>query len=82
MKVWKAKAFARWARKEGLDDDDLLQAADEIASGRFEGDRGGDVVKKRVARAGEESAAGFGRSSHIVRPRLPDCFSFTASQRM
>jgi len=59
MKVWKTKAFARWARKEGLDDDDLLQAADEIASCRFEGNLGGDVVKKRVARAGGAKRGGF-----------------------
>ncbi|PKQ11101.1 MAG: hypothetical protein CVT70_16190 [Alphaproteobacteria bacterium HGW-Alphaproteobacteria-1] len=59
MKVWKAKAFARWARKEGLDDDDLLQAADEIASGLFEGNLGGDIVKKRVARAGGGKRGGF-----------------------
>jgi len=53
------KAFVRWARKEGLDDDDLLQAADEIASRRFEGNLGGDVVKKRVARAAGAKRGGF-----------------------
>lgn len=59
MKVWKVKAFARWARKEGLNDDDLLQAAEEIIDGRFEGDLGSDVVKKRIARAGGGKRGGF-----------------------
>ena len=55
----KVKAFDRWARKEGLGDDDLIQAAEEIISGRFEGDLGGSVVKKRVARTGGGKRAGL-----------------------
>lgn len=59
MKIWKVKAFARWARKERLSDDDLVGAAEEIANGRFEGDLGGAVVKKRVAKAGGGKRGGF-----------------------
>jgi hypothetical protein len=59
MRLWKVKAFDRWARKEGLSDDDLVRAADEIAKGQFEGNLGGAVVKKRVARTGGGKRGGF-----------------------
>lgn len=59
MTSWKVKAFDRWARKEGLRDDDFARAAKEIRSGQFEGDLGGSVIKKRVARAGGGKRGGF-----------------------
>jgi hypothetical protein len=59
VRLWKVKAFDRWARKEGLPDDDLARAADEIAGGVFEGDLGGSVIKKRVARSGGGKRGGF-----------------------
>jgi hypothetical protein len=59
VRLWKVKGFDRWARKEGLSDDDLVRAADEIAGGLFEGDLGGSVVKKRIARAGSGKRGGF-----------------------
>jgi hypothetical protein len=67
VRLWKVKAFDRWARREGLGDDDLAQAADEIASGMFEGDLGGSVIKKRVARAGGGKRGGF-RTIVAYRP--------------
>jgi hypothetical protein len=59
MRVWKVKAFDRWARREGLSDDDLVRAAEEVARGQFEGDLGGFVLKKRVARVGGGKRGGF-----------------------
>lgn len=59
MKRWKTRAFDRWAKKEGVSDDDLLCAADEVADGRFEGDLGGSIIKKRVARPGGGKRGGF-----------------------
>lgn len=52
MRTFKLKPFARWARKEGLDDDTLLEAVDEMEDGKFDGDLGGKVYKKRIALPG------------------------------
>ena len=52
MRTFKLKTFARWARKEGLKDNALLKAVDEMKDGKFDGDLGGKVYKKRVALPG------------------------------
>jgi len=52
MRTFKLKSFARWARKEGLKDDALLKAVGEMEDGKFDGDLGGKVHKKRVALPG------------------------------
>jgi hypothetical protein len=59
MQAWKTKSFDRWARKERLSDDDLLQAADEISKGQFEADLGGLIIKKRVRRQGGGKSGGY-----------------------
>jgi hypothetical protein len=58
MRIFKNKAFNRWARKTGLTADDLRNAAKEVADGNVEGDLGGKVFKKRVAlNAGKSGGA-------------------------
>ena len=59
MTVFSTKEFARFARKAGLAGDALLVAADEVASGRYEGSLGGGVFKKRIARRGQGKSGGF-----------------------
>lgn len=49
MRVFKNKAFSKWAAKEGLDDAALLAAVEEMERGLIDADLGGHVVKKRVA---------------------------------
>src|SRR5215467_5558327 len=46
------KVFARWARKERLEDPTLMAAVGEICSGLVDADLGGGLLKKRVARRG------------------------------
>ena len=58
MRTFKLKSFARWARKEGLDDDALLEAVDEMEDGKFDGDLGGKVYKKRIALPGRGKSGG------------------------
>lgn len=58
MRVFKNKVFHKWAAKEGLDDEVLLTAVDEMESGLIDADLGGHVVKKRVALAGRGKSAG------------------------
>ena len=52
MRIFKSKTFARWMRKEGLDDNGLIVAVTEMETGKIDANLGGDVYKKRVALPG------------------------------
>ena len=58
MRIFKSKAFSKWAAKEGLDDDPLMAAVDEMERGLIDADLGGHVVKKRVAVGGRGKSGG------------------------
>lgn len=53
------KEFSRFARKAGLLDAKLLQAAGDVAKGQYDADLGGGVFKQRVAREGGGKSGGF-----------------------
>lgn len=52
MRIFKSKHFDRWARKQGLRDDVLKEAVDEIENGLIDGKLGGHLYKKRIATRG------------------------------
>ncbi len=58
MRVFKNKWFQRWAAKEGLDDEALLAAVEEMEDGLIDAELGGHVVKKRVALPGRGKRGG------------------------
>ncbi len=58
MRVFKIKAFHRWAARERLTDAALTAASQEIAKGLIDADLGGHVVKKRAALAGRGKSGG------------------------
>ena len=58
MRVFKFKAFAKWAKKLRLSDKALLKAVDEISKGLVDADLGGGVVKKRIALSGQGKSGG------------------------
>lgn len=58
MRVFKNKAFAKWAYKEGLSDKTLLIAVAEMEQGLIDADLGGGVFKKRVATTKGKSGGG------------------------
>ncbi len=58
MRIFKNKAFNKWAAKEGLGDDALHSAIDEMERGLIDADLGGHVVKKRVALVGRGKSGG------------------------
>jgi hypothetical protein len=58
MRIFKNKAFSKWVAKEGLDDEALRTAVDEMERGLIDADLGGHVVKKRVALAGRGKSGG------------------------
>lgn len=58
MRVFKSRAFHRFAQKARLEGSTLL-AAREVRAGRFDADLGGGVFKKRIARAGGGKSGGY-----------------------
>ena len=60
MRIFKTKWFTRFARKEGIGDERLADAVREIEkSGLNDGELGGCLIKKRVARTGEGKRGGY-----------------------
>ena len=58
MRVFKNKWFQKWATKEGLSNEVLLAAVEEIEDGLIDAELGGHVVKKRVALPGRGKRGG------------------------
>ena len=59
MRVFKTKWFVRFARKEKITDDTLIAAIREAESGLNDGDMGGNLLKKRIARTGAGKRGGY-----------------------
>ncbi len=58
MRAFKTKAFAKWARGQGLSDDVLAIAVAEMEKGLIDAQLGGQVVKKRVRLPGRGKRGG------------------------
>lgn len=58
MRILKNKAFNKWAPKEGISDQALRDAVDEMERGLVDADLGGRVFKKRVATSGRGKSGG------------------------
>ncbi len=59
MRVWAERSFMKWAIEEHLTHDVLCKAAREAFAGQVEGDLGGYVFKKRIARTGAGKSGGY-----------------------
>ena len=59
MRIFKNKAFSRFARKSGIDDSSLCKAIRDAERGLLDADLGGGVIKQRVARSGGGKSGGF-----------------------
>lgn len=58
MRIYKNKAFSKWAIKVGLKDSVLRNAVEEMERGLIDAKLGGRVVKKRVAVSGKGKSGG------------------------
>ena len=58
MRIFKVRAFDRWASKEGLTDDMLRAVIREMERGQTGVNLGGNVYKKRVALGSRGKSAG------------------------
>lgn len=59
IQTLKTKAFAKWAKEEGLSDAALAGAVHEMQQGLYDANLGGGVYKKRLAHDGRGKSGGF-----------------------
>ena len=67
MRVFKNKAFSRFADGSMISDEDLCEAVQRASRGLIDADLGGGVIKQRIARRGEGKSGGF-RSMILLKP--------------
>ena len=58
MRVFKTRWFQKWAAREGMGNEALLAAVEEMDSGLIDAELGGHMVKKRVALPGRGKRGG------------------------
>lgn len=82
MRLLKTKPFSRWARKEGLRDRVLREAAEEMRHGLVDAELGGGLVKKRIARTGGGKSGGYRvLAATDLRRRCVFLYGFAKSER-
>ena len=59
MRVFKNTWFNRFAKKEGITDEELREAVNQLETGQADADLGGGVYKVRIARPGEGKSGGY-----------------------
>ena len=59
MRIFMNKWFSKFARKEGISDEKLIQAVREADDGSIDADYGGGVMKQRIARPQEGKSGGY-----------------------
>lgn len=67
MRVYATKGFARFSRRERIDQDRLREAVERVERGLVDANLGGGVIKQRVARKGQGRSGGF-RVLIVYRP--------------
>jgi hypothetical protein len=59
VRIFKTRAFGRFARKERISDAALCEAIDRADRGLVDADLGGHVIKQRVARPSQGRSGGY-----------------------
>ena len=59
MRVFKNKRFKKFARKQGISDEQLLEIVRRAELGQIDADLGNGVIKQRVERKGEGKRGGY-----------------------
>lgn len=58
MRVFKTKWFARYAKREGINDSSLFESVERVERGLVDVDLGFGLIKQRVARQGQGRSGG------------------------
>jgi len=82
VRIFKSRWFQRFARKEGIADAALREAAKRAEKGQIDADLGGEVIKQRIARPGRGKSKGY-RTIILFRRGVKAFFvyGFAKSQR-
>jgi len=59
LRIFKNKWFVRFAKREGIEDENLCEAIERAEKGLIDADLGGGVIKQRIARPNEGKSGGF-----------------------
>jgi hypothetical protein len=59
VRIFKAKLFAKFARRERISDASLVEAVERAERGLIDADLGGGLFKQRVARQGQGRSGGY-----------------------
>ena len=59
MRIYKVKVFARFQRRERIEDGALAKAVRAAEDGLIDADLGGGLIKQRVARPGQGKSGGY-----------------------
>jgi hypothetical protein len=82
LRVFVTKVFARFARKERLDDERLCEAIARAERGLVDADLGGHLIKQRVARPGGGRSGGARTViAHRAARRSVFLYGFAKSER-
>lgn len=73
MRIFKTKAFSRFARKARIEDTALRDAIARAEAGLIDADLGGGVIKQRIARPGAGKSGGF-RTIVLFRTKVRSIF--------
>jgi hypothetical protein len=82
LRVFKTKAFARFARSQRISDASLCEAIRRAERGLIDANLGGGVIKQRVARSGQGRSGGYRvLIAYRARTRSVFLFGFAKSER-
>ena len=81
MRVFKSRPFHRWATKEGLSDESLRAAVEEMEQGLAGADLGGHLLKKRVALQAGKSGGGRAPVAYETGRRAFFIYGFSKNAR-
>ena len=59
LRVFETKYFCKWAEAHKIENSSLIKAIDELCHGNTDGDLGGFLHKKRIARQGQGKSKGY-----------------------
>jgi hypothetical protein len=59
VRIYKVKVFARFQRRERIEDGALVRAVRSAEEGLVDADLGGGLIKQRVARPGQGKSGGY-----------------------
>jgi hypothetical protein len=82
MPIYKVKKFARFARRERIDDAALVAAIDRAERGLIDADLGGGLIKQRIARPRQGRSGGYRTViAYRARERAVFLYGFAKSER-